>query len=132
MSDRLKEHKEKIRALALAALELKNSQQEHFKQIYLRAKNKRISDYFTNPTPSIAPHTYAQNTNPTTDPNWFNKILSYGGGAIVESPRDQLTVIPESAFANKQRIYSNQDLLKPHPKTLPRDPRLDVGYISST
>ena len=131
MSDRLKEHKEKIRALALAALELKNSQQEHFKQIYLRAKNKRISDYFTNPTPSLALPTYAQDTNPTTDPNWFNKILSCGGGAI-ESPRDQLSVIQESAFANKQRMYSNQDLLKPHPKTLPRDPRLEVGYISST
>lgn len=125
----MKEHKEKIRALAMAALELKNSQQEHFKNIYLRAKNKRISDYFTSPNPSIkAP----SNAKPTTDPNWFNKILSYGGGAIVESPRDQLSVIPESAFVNKQRIYSNQDLLKPQPKTLPRDPRLEVGYISNT
>ena len=64
----------------------------------MRAKNKRISDYFTSPNPSIAAPSYA---NPTTDPNWFNKILSYGGGAIVESPRDQLSVIPESAFANK-------------------------------
>jgi hypothetical protein len=116
----------------MAALELKRSQEEHFKNIYFKAKNKRISDYFTNPAPSIAPPTYAQNTNPTTDPNWFNKILSYGGGAIVESPRDQLSVIHESAFANKQRIFSNQDLLKPQPKTLPRDPRLDVGYISNT
>jgi len=95
----LKIHKEKIKALAQAAQELKNSQQEHFKNIYLRAKNKRISDYFSNPSPSLVPSSIHNTiTQPNSDLNRVNNILSYGGGAKVESPRDNLSVIPESAF----------------------------------